>query len=94
VKRHEEGISFDVAEGATKNLANWIFTKISAPDKFSQMRNMPDFSVSKEEALAMTVAVLANKPANYPEEWMVRPTEQEEHAPTRGEHSRAMKTSL
>jgi hypothetical protein len=41
------------------------------------MRNMPDFSVSKEEALAMTVAVLASKAANYPEDWMVRPIEQE-----------------
>ena len=52
--------------------------KISDPDKFSQMRNMPDFSVSQVEALAMTVAILANKPVNYPEEWIVRAAEQKE----------------
>lgn len=82
--QHEERLSSGVVEVATKNLASWIYMKISDPDKFSQMRNMPDFSVSKEEALAMTVAVLANKPVDYPEEWIVRATEQEEHATTGG----------
>lgn len=79
-ERHKEDISFGKVEDAAKNLANWIFMKVSDPDAFSEMLNMPDFSFSSKEALAITVALLSNKNVDYSEEWMVRRVEPKVYA--------------
>lgn len=62
---------------AEQNLPNWLYMKLKQPDVFSELHNMPNFSLTDEEALAITVALVANKKTNYPSEWLVTEKKQE-----------------
>lgn len=62
---------FGELNDAAQNLPNWLYMKLKQPDIFSDLHNMPDFSLTDNEALAITVALVANKTTNYPSQWLV-----------------------
>ena len=70
-ERHEEEFFFGEVDDAAKNLANWIFMKVTDPNAFVEMHSMPDFRFSDEEALAITIALLANDSSEYRDDWIV-----------------------
>ena len=49
--------------------------KIKNPIAFDSLYNMPNFNLSDEEALAITVALLGNKEKEYPSEFLVHELE-------------------
>ena len=49
--------------------------KIKNPIAFDSLYNMPNFNLSDEEALAITVALLGNKEGEYPADYLVHELE-------------------
>ncbi|MCH7947042.1 MAG: c-type cytochrome [candidate division Zixibacteria bacterium] len=73
--RSVSSLYFGDKDDVARNLHNWIFMKIKNPIAFDSLYNMPNFNLTDQEALAITVALLGNKEKEYPPEFLVHELE-------------------
>ena len=67
--------------GIEESLPSYLYTKLTDPRVFSPAMKMPKFEFSKEEAQAITVALLGNTGEKIPEEFIIRPKPKSTFAP-------------
>lgn len=73
--RLESSLDFGPIKDVTPTLYNWLYMKIKQPDVFDSSSNMPNFHLTDEEALAITVALLGNRAYDYASEYYVQEDE-------------------
>jgi sulfur oxidation c-type cytochrome SoxX len=55
-----------VARGTSPTLPNWLFTKVSGPERVLESARMPTFGFAEDEAAAVTVALLSLRAKETP----------------------------
>ena len=55
-----------VARGVRPTLPNWLFTKVSGPERVLEAARMPTFGFAEDEAAAVTVALLSLRAKEVP----------------------------
>lgn len=83
--RLESSLDFGEVQDVVPTLYNWLFMKIKQPDIFDSSSNMPNFHLTDDEALAITVALLGNREYSYASEYLVMEDERSLYKQPAGE---------
>jgi len=69
------------ARGILPSVPNWIFTKVSHPERVLEAARMPTFGFSGDEAAAVTVALMSLRAREVPPAWTTREPERGPYEP-------------
>lgn len=86
--RLESTLDFGRAQDIVPTLYNWLFMKVKHPAIFDSSSTMPDFYLTDEEALEITIALLGNRDYGYAEEYLVHESERSIYKKPAGEFGR------
>jgi mono/diheme cytochrome c family protein len=83
--RLESSFDFGSIDDVEPTLYNWLFMKVKQPDVFDSSSIMPNFHLTDEEALAITVALFGNREYSYASELLVPETDKSVYRRASGE---------